>query len=116
MVGQATFQKELFEGLNGAFELLSGKVMTQIQTLQMTPAQGATAEIHGNPKMLTPPRSKHQGRQLRSSLTPWSNGHPAVGPEPRGVEWPTGGLQLICKLLLRATEEPALFCLHNQVK
>ena len=58
-----------------------------------------------------------QGRQLRSFLTPWSNGHPAVGPvPPRGMGWPAGGLQLICKLLLRATEESALFCPHNQVK
>ena len=51
-----------------------------------------------------------QGRQLRGFLTPWSNGHPAVGPvPPRGMGWPAGGLQLICKLLLRATEESALF-------
>ena len=71
MVGQATFQKELFEGLNGAFELLSGKVMTQIQTLQMTPAQGATAETHGNPKMLTPPRSK--GGSSKDAFTPDGN-------------------------------------------
>ena len=43
------------------------------------------------------------GEQPRSYLTPWSNGHPAVGPEPpRGMGWPAGGLQLICKLLLRA--------------
>ena len=45
-----------------------------------------------------------------SFLNPRSNGHPAVGPvPPRGMGLPAGGLQLICKLLLRATEESALF-------
>ena len=53
-------------------------------------------------------------RELLCSLASGQQRTASSGPLPPGAR--AGGLQLICKLLLRATEESALFCLHNQVK